>query len=153
MPRPFPLGTLLEHSRHRLEAAERAMRYQKRKEEAASQRLDELAGYRREYQSRYAHAGAGGLDIQRLRDFHAFLNKLDAAIAALEKELTLARERWQAAHAHWSTARAKVKAYEALAERHRLAETRREERVDQSHMDELVNRRYAAASMRREDGG
>lgn len=150
MPRPFPLRTLLEHSRHRLEAAERAMRYQKRKEEAARLRLDELHAYRVEYQGRLGEAGSGGLDIQMLRSFHAFLAKLDQAIGAQEKEVELARERWRAAHGYWTTARAKVKAYEVLAERHRFAETRREEKLEQARADELVNRRFAVA-MRKED--
>ncbi len=142
MPRPFPLRTLLEHSQHRLEAAERAMRYQKRKEEAASLRLEELHTYRAEYQGRLGEAGSSGLDIQMLRSFHAFLAKLDQAIGAQEKEVELARERWRAAHGYWTTARAKVKAYEVLSERHRFAEMRREDKLEQASADELVNRQY-----------
>jgi flagellar FliJ protein len=150
MPRPFPLRTLLEHSQHRLEAAERAMRYQKRKEEAARQRLEELQGFRAEYQSRLGSGSQVGIDIHMLREFHVFLKKLDSAIHAQEEEVRLARERWQAAHGYWTTARAKVKAYEALAERHLRAEIRREDKLNQNNMDELVNRRFAVA-MRKHD--
>jgi flagellar FliJ protein len=150
MPRPFPLRTLLEHSRHRLEAAERAMRYQKRKEEAALARLDELRGFRAEYQQRLAGAGQMGMDIHMLRDYHVFLKKLDVAIGAQEDEVKRARERWEVAHGHWSGARAKVKAYETLERRHFTAETRLEDKLDQARMDELVNRRNAV-SMREHD--
>jgi flagellar protein FliJ len=146
VPRPFPLRTLLEHSQHRLEAAERVMRYQKRKEDAARQRLNELCGYRSEYQSRLGGSSQSGLDINMLRDFHIFLRKLDTAIHAQEGEVKLAQERWQSAHAYWATARAKVKAYETLAERHRVAEVKREDKLDQANMDELVSRRFAVAS-------
>jgi flagellar FliJ protein len=151
MPRPFPLSTLLEHSQHRLEAAERAMRFQKRKEDAARARLEELQGYRAEYQQRLAATGKAGMDIHLLREYHVFLKKLDVAIDAQEDEVKLAQDRWLTAHGYWTTARAKVKAYEALAERHRLAETRREDKVDQARMDELINRRFAV-SMRKEEG-
>jgi flagellar protein FliJ len=150
VPRPFPLRTLLEHSRHRLEAAERVMRYQKRKEEAARLRLVELHGFRSEYQARLGGSSQSGLDIHMLRDFHVFLKKLDIAIHAQEDEVKLAQSRWQAAHGYWTTARAKVKAYETLAERHRVAEVRREDKIDQANMDELVNRRFAV-SIRKED--
>ena len=44
MAKPFPLQALLEHSRHRTEAAERLLRILKRREEAARQRLEELHG-------------------------------------------------------------------------------------------------------------
>lgn len=146
MPRPFPLRTLLEHSQHRLEAAERVMRYQKRKEEAARQRLLELRGYRSEYQARLGGSTQSGLDIHLLRDFHVFLRKLDAAIILQEGEVKLAQERWQSAHHYWTTSRAKVKAYETLAERHRVSEVRREDKIDQAAMDELVNRRFAVGA-------
>lgn len=145
MPRPFPLRTLLEHSRHRLEAAERAMRYQKRKEDAARQRLEELHGYRAEYQARLGSGSRSGMDIHMLRDFHVFLVKLDVAIRAQEEEVRLAQERWHAAHGYWSAARSKVKAYEVLEERHRVSEIKREDKLDQANMDELVNRRYAVS--------
>jgi flagellar FliJ protein len=146
VPRPFPLRTLLEHSQHRLEAAERVMRYQKRKEEAARQRLQELRSYRNEYQARLEGSTRTGLHIHLLRDFHVFLKKLDAAITIQEGEVKLAQERWQGAHNYWATSRAKVKAYETLAERHRVAEVKREDKVDQAAMDELVNRRFAVAT-------
>jgi flagellar protein FliJ len=146
VPRPFPLRTLLEHSQRRLEAAERVMRYQKRKEEAARLRLQELQGYRSEYQARLGGSSQSGLDIHLLRDFHVFLKKLDAAIVIQEGEVKLAQERWQGAHTYWATSRAKVRAYETLAERHRVSEVKREDKIDQATMDELVNRRFAVAT-------
>jgi flagellar FliJ protein len=152
MPRPFPLHSLLEHARHRLEAAERLMRYQKRKEEEARQRMAELIGYRGEYQARLGGTTASGMDIHMLRDYHQFLAKLAKAIEAQEEEVRRVQAQWRAAHGYWTGARAKVKAYEVLAERHRAAEVRRDDKLDQARMDELVNRRVAAGRRAGEDG-
>jgi flagellar FliJ protein len=145
VPRPFPLGNLQEHAQHRLEAAERLMRYQKRKEEAARQRMQELLDYRGEYQSRLGGNTASGMDIHILRDFHGFMAKLDKAIKAQEEEVELAQAHWRTAYQYWTGARAKVKAYEVLAERHRVAEVRREDKQDQMHMDEFISRRASVA--------
>ena len=139
----YPLQSLLEHSQHRMEAAERLLRLLKRKEEAARQRLDELHGYKRDYQLRLTdEASAQGMDIRRLRDFHAFLAKLEHAIRHQEIEASQAQARWQSGHDTWLELRQKVKAYEALAERHRSQEIRREEKRDQRLTDEQATRRH-----------
>jgi flagellar FliJ protein len=143
MPAPFPLQVLLDHAVHRLDAAERLLRMLRRKEEEARKRLDELRGYRQEYQARLAGQGREGMHIQLFQDYHAFLGKLEGAVAQQETELTQASTRWQQAHENWVTLRQRVKAYEALAKRHAQAEGRREEKREQRQTDEqAATRRY-----------
>jgi flagellar FliJ protein len=139
MAKPFPLQVLLDHARHRMDAAERLLRMLKRKEEMARQRLTELEGYRDEYRRRLA--GGPGMPIHLLRDFHIFLAKLDEAIRLQEREVAQARAGWEGAHATWVELRQKVKAYEVLASRHHGAEIRREEKRDQRVTDEIAARK------------
>ncbi|HNQ05112.1 MAG TPA: flagellar export protein FliJ [Thiobacillaceae bacterium] len=131
----FPLQVLLDHARHRLQAAERLLRIHGRKEEAARQRLEEIRGYRREYQQRMAGAGTRGMGIHMLREFQAFLLKLDQAIAHQETEVCHAHARWLAAHEQWLAQRRQVKAYETLAARHRREALRDEEKREQRITD------------------
>lgn len=139
----FPLQSLLDHARHRMEAAERLLRILRRKEEAARRRQEELSGYKQEYQQRLAgQAGEHGMAIHLLRDYHAFLGKLDVAIRHQEKEVVEALAHWQSAHDNWLTLRQKVKAYEALADRHRNQERLREEKRDQRQTDEEAARKH-----------
>ena len=139
----FPLQSLLDHARHRMEAAERLLRILRRKEEAARQRQDELLGYKHDYQQRLTgEAGARGMEIHLLRDYHAFLGKLEVALRHQENEVVQAIAHWQSAHDNWLTLRQKVKAYEALAERHRHQEIKREEKRDQRQTDEQAARRH-----------
>lgn len=142
MARDFSLQALLQHALHRQEAAERLLRMLGRKEAAARQRLEEIHGYKREYQQRMKGAGERGLDIHLLRDYHAFLLKIDQAIAHQESELAHARENWEKAHAKWLELRRQVKAYEVLAERRRSEERRREERRDQRLTDEVATHKH-----------
>jgi flagellar FliJ protein len=147
----FPLQTLLDHARHRMAAAERLLLMIRRKEEAAKFKLEELRRYRTEYQSRLAGDSRGGMDIQMLRDFHAFLGKLEQAVLFQGREVELQHARWLEAHHNWLELRQKVESYEVLEKRHFQAESQRQERREQRQSDELVNRKVAAARLARED--
>lgn len=142
MAKRFPLQTLLEHSRHRMEAAERLLRAVKRREDSARSRLEDLQGYKSEYQQRLAGSGARGMDIHLLRDFHVFLVKMDAAIQQQAEETDRIHAQWQQAQDAWLALRQKVKAYETLAERHHAQESARQEKRDQRASDENALRKY-----------
>lgn len=140
MAKRFPLQPLLEHSRHRLEAAERLLRLLKQKEDEAGRRLQDLIGYREEYQKRLGQTSAGGMHIDLLRDYHVFLAKIEQAIRHQEGEVAQAHARWQSAHQGWLEQHQKVKAYEVLAERHRASESRKADKREQRLSDEQANR-------------
>lgn len=142
MAQPFPLQSLLDHARHRMEAGERLLRILKRRVEAAQQRLDELREYKLDYQRRLAGGGARGMDIHLLRDFHVFLGKLDTAIAHQAGEAEKSEANWRAAHENWLALRRKVKAYETLATRHQHRESSRQEKREQRQTDETALRRH-----------
>jgi flagellar protein FliJ len=142
----FPLQTLLDHSRHRMEAAERLLRMLMRKEAAARQRLQELQGYKSDYQARLTGGGAAGINILLLRDYYAFMVKLDSAIDHQESDVTQAQARWRTAHENWLALRQKVKAYETLAARHVNQEMRKQEQRDQRVTDETALRRHVRQS-------
>jgi flagellar FliJ protein len=137
----FPLQSLLDHSQHRMEAAERLLRLLRQKEVAARKKHEELLGYRTDYQNRLAGTTTSqGMDIQLLRDYHAFLGKLETAIDQQAEEAAQASAKWQKAHEDWFELRRKVKAYETLAERHRHQEMQIEEKRDQRLTDEQAVR-------------
>jgi len=140
----FPLQSLLDHASHRMEAAERLLRMYSRKEDAARTRLEEIQGYKREYQLRMTGAGEQGLDIQLLRGYHAFLAKVDHAIAHQETELAQLKAHWAAAHAKWLELRRQVKAYEVLAKRFQEEERQRNDKRDQRVTDESAAQSHSA---------
>lgn len=141
----FPLQSLLDHARHRMEAAERLMVMIKRKEDAARLKHEELERYRVEYRSRLSGASQGGMDIHMLREYHVFMAKLDQAIRGQANEVGLLKERWQAAHESWLALRQQVKSFEVLETRHRQAEVRSQDRREQRQSDELSGRKAAVA--------
>jgi flagellar FliJ protein len=142
MAQPFPLQSLLDHARHRMDAGERLLRILKRRVEAAQQRLLELREYKLDYQRRLTGGGARGMDIHLLRDFHVFLGKLETAIAHQAGEVDKAEGNWRSAHDNWLALRRKVKAYETLATRHQHRENARQEKREQRLTDETALRRH-----------
>lgn len=139
----FSLQALLDQARHRMEASERLLLMIRHKEEAAKQKLEELQNYRFEYQGRLTGNTQGGMDILLLRDYYAFLAKLEQAIKFQEREVDQQHARWMAAHASWLELRQKVKSYEVLKERHIRAETKRHNIREQRQSDEFAGRKAA----------
>ncbi|MEW5893301.1 MAG: flagellar export protein FliJ [Pseudomonadota bacterium] len=139
----FSLQPLLEHTQHRMEAAERLLRMLKRKQDEARRQLEQLHQFQGEYQTRLKQATASGMSIQQLREYQGFLAKLQGAIQHQQQEVRLAEQRWAAAHKQWLEQRQKVKAYETLAARHQAQEIRRQEKREQKLSDERATRRLA----------
>lgn len=139
----FSLQALLDQARHRMEASERLLLMIRHKEEAAKQKLEELNGFRLDYRGRLSGNTQGGMDILLLRDYYAFLAKLEQAIRFQEREVEQQHARWLAAHANWLELRQKVKSYEVLKERHIQAENKRQNIREQRQSDEFAGRKAA----------
>lgn len=148
----FPLQSLLDHARHRRDAAERLLLLIKRREDAAKLKREELERYRSEYLARLAGSSRGGIDIQMLQDFHVFLGKLEQAIRNQTGEVERLHERWQAAHDSWLALRQKVQSFEVLETRYHKAEVSRQDRREQRQSDELSSRKAALARMAERHG-
>jgi flagellar FliJ protein len=144
----FPLQSLLDHARHRMQAAERLLMMIKRKEEAAKLKQQELERYREEYRARLADVSQAGMDILMLKDYRRFLDKLEQAIGQQAGEAEALHGRWLAAQESWLEMRKKVKSYEVLEVRHRQDETQRQDRREQRQVDELSNRKAAVSRLR-----
>lgn len=136
MARHFPLQPLLDHSRHRMDAVQKTLHMLKQQEEEARRRLQELEGFRQEYRDRLMHNVAGGMHIHLMRDYHAFLAKIEQAIRQQTEVVRERQARWETAHRQWLAERQKFKAYEVLEERHHKHERQRAERRDQRQTDE-----------------
>ncbi len=138
----FPLQSLLDHSIHRMEAAERLLRILKHKEGEAQAQLDALRGYRNDYEKQFANRSGQGMPIHLLRDYHGFLGKMEQAVQHQEVIVEQARARLQKGQEQWAELRRKVKAYETMAARHEARELLKEGRRDQRNMDEFASRAH-----------
>ena len=109
--------------------------------ETERSRLVQLESYREDYRRGFGACGQSGVDAHRLRDYAAFLARIDQAleqqrrsVAALETEVEGMRSRWLQ---RWGRARA----LDHLVAEYRREESRAAQRREQAAADELALRR------------
>ena len=140
--RRFPLQNVHDLSRNRADAAARRLHQLKAQWQAAENRLEELRRFRREYEERLRQSTGRGMGMHQMRDFHAFLAKLDHAISSQDAEVARCRGEWDKGRQHWQEQRRQLSAYDALAKRHLERETRRDNLREQRNLDELATRSF-----------
>jgi flagellar FliJ protein len=138
MAAPFRLQTVLDLAARRLDAATVELQKLRVRLQQAQDKLDQLHGYRAEYDASLATALSQGLPADRLRDFHAFLAKLARAIDAQGAEVARCRQAWEEDHQRWLRLRNRQQALQVLRARHEHSEAIRDARVEQKQQDEFA---------------
>lgn len=124
--------------------AQEAARQLAERQEAAEQeqeRLAQLRAFRREYEQKLAFAGQNGIDAYRLRDYNAFLGRIDQAIAQQREQLGKLEAGVEKLREHWVAEWGNARALAQLVERYRTRERRDAEAREQRHNDELARQR------------
>ena len=114
----------------------------------AEARLAELTTYRGEYLGAFRRRAENGTSVRALRDFQAFLARLDEALRQQESIVVAAREQTAGSRRNWQGAARQVKAVDSVVQRWQNAEARAGERRDQKDTDERAQR----AALRRQQG-
>lgn len=140
MARAFPLETVRMLAQRRTESAAGELQGHAGRLRAAETKLEQLRLYLGEYRQSRTAALEQGLTAARLREYDAFLARLDEAIVAQSLEVERARATWEAARVHWVEANKREKAMDALAVRHAEEEQARENRLDRKVQDEFAAR-------------
>jgi flagellar FliJ protein len=117
----------------------------------AEARLGELQAYRSEYQGAFRKRAEDGTSIRALRDFQAFLARLDEALRQQEQLVAGAREQAAGSRRSWQGAARQVKAVESVVDRWQDAEVRAGERREQKEADERAQRTALRTRANRED--
>ncbi len=112
---------------------------QRRLDEAEA-KLNELRTYHGEYLQTYRKRAEDGTSVTKLRDFQAFLARLEQAQSQQEKLVAQAREMVSNQRRNWQGAARQVKAVETVVDRWRSAERKEGERREQKESDERAQR-------------
>lgn len=141
MARKFPLQPLLDLSQNNVDSAAKNLQALKVRWNDAEEKLKQLLAYRESYRERLRESGSGGTSAMALRDFQLFLAKLDTAIKLQQDEVTRCQSRWGDGQQEWLRQRGKLKAFDTLSQRHRRAEEKRENQIEQKEQDELSSKK------------
>lgn len=140
MASPFSLQTVLELMHDRADKATQELARLIAAEGDAKRKLAMLQQYRDEYAARFGQAARKGLGQPEWRNYQEFLNRLDEAVSQQLQAVRIQETRTATGQTEWQQQRARLKAFDALSERHRSSEARIEHRQEQKVQDELAAR-------------
>lgn len=138
MSKTFPLQTLLDLARSDSDSAAAQLGALNGHGRAMEERLQLLLDYRGEYTAHLARVAKIGMSSIDWRNFRDFIDKIDAAIAQQREAVAQAKREVQAGRHHWHAQQRRLKSFDALSQRHRLAQIRQELRQEQKEQDDFA---------------
>lgn len=138
MARPSALETVIELAQTRADDTAKRLGALNTQNTDMEAKLVLLLQYYDEYRVRFQASMQRGLTASDWRNYHEFLNKLDAAIVQQREMLVLSRQRVAAGQAAWQTARRTLTSYDTLVQRQMRAELLHTARCEQKQTDEQV---------------
>ncbi len=144
MSRNFSLQPVRDLAQQRSDQAAARLAELKSLEAQARQTLAMLEQCRVEYEQKLERALAAGIGPAELRNFQAFIAKLERALAQQREAVGQAESRSRAGMAEWQLQQQKLKSFDVLASREREQQQHAERKQEQKQLDE-----HAASAHRR----
>ncbi len=141
------LDTLQQLAQRETDGAARQLTVALDQQTSAKQRLDMLLELRAEYAERLLRQSREGMSIAAIKNFQAFMEKIDDAIAGQTRLAASASNRVEQANAGWQAKKRAEKTWDSLIKRDEQANLLKEQRQDRKLMDE-----YASRAARRQMG-
>lgn len=146
MKRSQRLQTIIDlHARQESDALQ-AFGRSRQQLDAQQMQLDNLQGYRGEYQTKLLARQQAGMNISQLLEFRAFAEKLDKAIEGQRQAVALQEREVQRARIKWEECHQRTRSLQRLGELAVAEELKVENKLEQSEQD------ARAARSSRKDG-
>lgn len=136
MAQPSSLKNLVDLARRKSDNAAQHLAALNISEQNAEHKLRLLLSYRDDYYARFQKSAADGVDQAAWRNFHAFMSKLDAAIAEQRTAVTDSKNGVRAGRGEWQAEQRRLKSFGTLVQRGQRAEATRSARLEQREQDE-----------------
>lgn len=137
-----PLQTLQDLAHTRVDEATKKLGELIASEKASEEKLKMLKDYRREYQERFMLAAQNGIDPNLWRNYSAFLEKIDAAVAQQQGFVDKSKQATQTGQKDWISERNRAKALDTLANQQHLKQLYKEAKQEQKLSDEHAAKKY-----------
>jgi flagellar FliJ protein len=106
----------------------------------AERKLEELSRYRGEYEKQFVQRAAQGIGVVEMRDYQAFLARIDEAMRQQQSVILRMRAERDAERLRWQDAAKRVKAIDHVVTQWRDEERRVADRREQREIDERAQR-------------
>lgn len=145
-----PLKTLQDLAHTRVDEATRKLGELISSEHACEVKLNMLLQYRSEYNDRFMLSARNGLDLNALRNYSAFLAKLDDIIRAQQAVVDQSRQATAKGQEKWASEHSRAKAFDTLTHRQHLQEMHKQNKQEQRMSDEHAIKNFR---LQQEEGG
>jgi flagellar FliJ protein len=142
MAQGFRLQPLLDRAQEEMEEATRRLGELVAEVQSQQQKLEMLFGYHREYQNKLNDAMRLGIQPDVWRNYSAFLSRLEQAINEQKRQVNQAEQNANNGQSYWVEQRNRVKAFEALGQRHNMIVQKKEAKQEQKAADEHAAKRF-----------
>lgn len=141
MAKGFPLQMLLDMTVEKRDDSAKRLGQLMANERSNADKLKMLEEYREEYRQRMVAPGQN-IGPEQLRNFSAFLQRLDEAVQQQQAILDHTKQATLRGQQEWIEHRNKVKAFDTLAERYQQQENRKEAKREQKFNDEHAAKNF-----------
>ena len=143
MTKRFSMQPLVHLAHQKNEDATRKFGQLVQQQQAAQIKLQTLKQYREDYQTRLQQAVQNGIDQINLRNFQAFISRLDEAVTQQCNAIEQISRSMQVGRNELGNAQQKMRSFDTLAQRHIEKEKKLEEKLEQRQQDEHTGRHSA----------
>lgn len=140
MKKTFSLQPLINLAKHQNDSATHKLGQLNKQQHSAQSKLEMLQQYRRDYQARLQESTRNGIEPAELRNFQAFINKLDEAISQQIKQVGQRKVSTQAGRNEFEIAQRKLKSFDTLKQRHIESQANTAKKSEQQLQDEHASR-------------
>lgn len=142
MPQKLPLDMLLDLARTRTDDSARRLGALQSALITASQKLQLLIQYRKDYHDQLDAMMRDGLPSSQWRNYRNFLSTLDAAIEQQRSIALQAETKLDNGRSDWRTQKRRLNSFNTLAERVRQQEQMLQAKREQRDSDERATRKF-----------
>jgi len=135
------LQPVVDFNQRKEEDAAKALAVASRNVLEQKQRLSEFESYRGEYGQQLSQVGGAGLSASKMRDFQAFISKLNHVLEQQKVAIENAEKEYELKKRQWLAARNKLKAISKVQRKHILQENSTEEKRMQKEQDDRNSRK------------
>jgi flagellar protein FliJ len=137
---------LIDLAQERSDSVLKKLALVRKNADEAQQRLRLLQDYRGDYEKRFGATAAQGIVLDQLRNFHAFLAKLELAIQQQTAQAAQCAGRVKTVEQEWQAEQRRMKSFAVLKDRMDAAAAARELKKLQNELDEFAARRMGAGA-------
>lgn len=151
MTKPFSLKPLMNLVQHQNDSATHKLGQLNRQQHNAQSKLEMLQQYRKDYQTRLQESTQSGINPAELRNFQAFIDKLDEAISQQLKQVGQSKASTQIGRGEFDAAQRKLKSIDTLQQRHIETQKNVAKKSEQIALDEHTGRSSTYKTINAED--